>query len=86
MAALDAAIHEKDFIFNMLLDGRVKPGHDNGRSPILFTASCAGMTLIGPASVGAGIAKALIWTIENVCPNFWKTNTRRSGSMPGLSL
>jgi hypothetical protein len=32
MAALDAVIHEKCDTFNMLLDGRVKPGHDNGRS------------------------------------------------------
>jgi hypothetical protein len=32
MAALDAAIHEKHNTFNILLDGRVKPGHDNGRS------------------------------------------------------
>jgi hypothetical protein len=30
MAALDAAIHEKHRAFNMLPDGRVKPGHDNG--------------------------------------------------------
>src|SRR5208337_4863534 len=32
MAALDAAIHEKHRTFDMLLNGRVKPGHDNGRS------------------------------------------------------
>jgi hypothetical protein len=31
MAALDAAIHEKHCSFNGLLDGPVKPGHDNGR-------------------------------------------------------
>jgi hypothetical protein len=42
MAALDAAIHEKHRTFNMLLDGRVKPGHDNGRSHYsYFTASNA---------------------------------------------
>jgi hypothetical protein len=32
MAALDAAIHGKHRTFNMLLDGRVKCGHDNGGS------------------------------------------------------
>jgi hypothetical protein len=36
MAALDAAIHEKHRSCNMLLDGRVKPGHDNGR-PCYFS-------------------------------------------------
>jgi hypothetical protein len=38
MAALDAAIHEKERAFNRLLDGRVKPGHDNGRSFAGMTA------------------------------------------------
>jgi hypothetical protein len=30
MAALDAAIHGKAGYYNVTLDGRVKPGHDNG--------------------------------------------------------
>jgi hypothetical protein len=41
MAALDAAIHEKLSTFNVL-DGRVKPGHDNGGHDILFTCPFAG--------------------------------------------
>jgi hypothetical protein len=33
MAALDAAIQEKKLKhFELLMDGRVKPGHDNGES------------------------------------------------------
>jgi hypothetical protein len=32
MGKVDAAIHAKHRTFNWLLDGRVKPGHDNGRS------------------------------------------------------
>jgi hypothetical protein len=42
MAALDAAIHEKHNTFNMLLDGRVKPGHDSGGHTMLFPASSRG--------------------------------------------
>ncbi len=30
MARLDRAIHEKSNALSMLLDGRVKPGHDSG--------------------------------------------------------
>jgi hypothetical protein len=30
MAELDRAIHEKTNEFSVALDGRVKPGHDNG--------------------------------------------------------
>jgi hypothetical protein len=43
VAALDAAIHEKPRASNMLLHGRVKPGHDNGSRTLSFTRSNAGM-------------------------------------------
>jgi A/G-specific adenine glycosylase len=41
MGALDAAIREKHRTFNMLRDGRVKPGHDNGGA-LYFIHSLAG--------------------------------------------
>ena len=37
MARLDRAIHERDRDFNALLDGRVKPGHDNRGGDNFFT-------------------------------------------------
>ena len=43
MARLDRAIHERDKNFSKLLDGRVKPGHDNGSRGNFFTRSQAGI-------------------------------------------
>ena len=37
MARLDRAIHEKANEFNVALDGRVKPGHDNRGAPAIFS-------------------------------------------------
>jgi L-cysteine S-thiosulfotransferase len=61
MAALDAAIHEKYRTFTMWLDGRVKPGHDNGRahyfidgieggnpSPLTWNSKVLDAVFVGP--------------------------------------